>query len=73
MIIPERVSNAACVVPGDMPTARARRVILALASDLPESAVEKALDEYGGAEHAYWPAAMRAAIIAALKDIAGEK
>jgi hypothetical protein len=60
--------------------ARARRVILALAGELPESAVEAAITQYFGAK---WRGRyqetnngirneMRAAIIDALKDIAGE-
>lgn len=80
MSIPESVIEAAEVLTSKgYPTeertkseVRARAVILALAENLPDSAVEKALSEFDGAERAYWPAAMRAAIIAALKDIAGE-
>ena len=75
MSIPESVIEAASirrVEKHGFDEARARRVILALAEDMPESAVEKALAAFDGAERAYWPAAMRTAIIAALKDIAGD-
>ena len=68
--LPEAVIEAAFAhrdYSQDLSADRARRVILALAENLPESAVREALiagnlndDEY---------TAMRAAIIAALKDI----
>ena len=52
----------------DGPEARARRVILALAENLPDSAVKAALDDFakstGDPEED-----MRAAIVAALKEI----
>lgn len=72
MSIPEACIEAAHIC---QPTAevRARRVILALAENPPESAVEKALEKY----FEYWSsgagrnhnAAIRAAIVAALKDV----
>jgi hypothetical protein len=54
--------------------ARARRVILALAENLPESAIDDACKAYAKFEgpHCICVTAMRAAIIAALKDVAGE-
>jgi len=84
MSIPEAViKEASCQTRSGVergPEARARRVILALADDLPESAVEVALVQYHGK---YWQGRyqesnnnmrneMRAAVVAALKDIAGE-
>jgi len=60
----------------DTDESTARRVILALAENLPESAVEKAWLAYCKAPKTRaaggWKAAMRVAIIEALKDIAGE-
>ena len=77
MSIPESVSNAACVVPGDMPTSRARRVILALAENLPESAVKAAREAYwvtwnSASNGAEIDAAMDDAIATFLKRVTGE-
>lgn len=84
MSIPESCIEAATVRAelnkngwtNDTDEARARRVILALAESLPDSAVEKAWLAYCKAPKTQsaetWKAAMRAAIVAALKDVAGE-
>ncbi len=79
MSIPESVSNAACVVPGDMPTARARRVIHALAKDLRDEKMEEVITETCKAVYGRdgWRSLVklrrtRATIAAFLTHIAGE-
>jgi hypothetical protein len=79
MSIPESVIHAARA--GTNPDAfneqRARRVIIALAEEMPESAVNEALRMVGITkdalhEQSHWPETMRAAIAAFLKHVAGE-
>ncbi|MFA7308088.1 MAG: hypothetical protein WC026_15605 [Hyphomicrobium sp.] len=74
MTIPPNVIEAASVDAVDVTfvdrhEATARRVILALAESLPESAVEKACAELYARNKFAEPDDMRAALVAALKDI----
>jgi hypothetical protein len=82
MSIPESViEEAAFPFPlEDMPglaKQRAKRVILALAEEMPEDAVNEALRVVGITrdalhEQSHWPETMRAAIAAFLKHVAGD-
>mgnify|MGYP006921436113 CR=1 FL=1 len=91
MTIPPNVVEAAItdadksILVQPSPATRARRVILALAEDMPDSAVEKALTAFYKIEGNYWPPRgadvhgiqfdrdqMSAAIAAFLKHVAGD-
>ncbi len=78
--LPEAVVEAAFdrddTLDSPSPEDRARRVILALADHLPESAVEKAWEAHCNTPKTRsidgWRVAMRAAIVDALKDVGGK-